>query len=60
MKIRTHVKAGGCEDGDRLATNHNETLQVRTALKAGGLNLNHNETLKVRTALKAGVGNPDI
>jgi hypothetical protein len=33
----------------------NETLQVRSALKAGGVMLsNHNTALKVRSALKAG------
>jgi len=42
------VKAGG----EHL--NHNEALQVRSALKAGGTNLNHNEALRVKTALKAG------
>ena len=30
MTTRTQLKAG------KLATNHNEALQVRTALKAGG------------------------
>ncbi len=49
MKIRTQLKAGGI----RL-TNHNETLQVRTALKAGRLGGNHNETLQVRTGLQGG------
>ena len=54
MKIRTQVKAGGID-----LPNHNETLTVRTALKAGGTSNQHNETLKVRTTLKAGIGNPD-
>jgi hypothetical protein len=34
--------------------NHNEALKIRSALKAGGINLNHNEALQVKTALKAG------
>ena len=41
MTIRTQLKAGGV----RL-TNHNEALQVRSALKAGGKWLNHNETFR--------------
>jgi hypothetical protein len=54
MTIRTHLKAGGHN------LNHNEALQVRTALKGGRppsgdlTGYNHNETLKVRTALKGG------
>ena len=48
MTTRTNLTAG------KLATNHNEALQVRTALKAGGIKFNHNESLRVRTALKAG------
>jgi hypothetical protein len=47
MTIRTQLKAGGW-------SNHNESLKVRTALKAGGGWSNHNESLKVRTALKTG------
>jgi len=50
MTMRTQLKAGRAGSGD----NHNETLKVRTALKAGGKDLNHNEALQVRTALKAG------
>jgi hypothetical protein len=39
MTIKSQIKAG-------YSFNHNETLQVRTALKAGGRKLyNHNETL---------------
>jgi len=49
MTIRTQLKAGGIDLG-----NHNEALQVRTALKAGGRVWNHIEALKVRSALKAG------
>jgi hypothetical protein len=49
MKIRTQLKAGGIN-----STNHNEALQVRTALKAGKIAMNHNEALQVRTSLKAG------
>lgn len=51
MTIRTQLKAGGA------SLNHHEALQVRTALKAGRINMrgdNHNETLQVRSALKAG------
>lgn len=57
MKIRTQVKAGAWTTGHDggWTTNHNETLAVRTALKAGFMRLpNHNETLTVRTALKGG------
>ena len=39
MTIRTQLKAGG------ITRNHNEALQVRTSLKAGGWN-NHNEALR--------------
>jgi hypothetical protein len=53
MTIRTQLKAGGFN-----STNHNESLKVRTALKAGGL-MNHNETFQVRTALKAGGWGPN-
>jgi hypothetical protein len=49
MTIKTQLKAGGLS-----SNNHNEALQVRTALKAGGKSLNHNEALQVRTSLKAG------
>ena len=50
MTIRTQLKAG------RIVKNHNETLQVRTALKAGrkALLSNHSEVLQVRSAIKAG------
>ena len=34
--------------------NHNEALQVRSTLKAGGTSYQHNEVLQVRSALKAG------
>ena len=47
MTIRTQLKAGAS------TLNHNEALQVRSALKAGG-SLNHNEALQVKSALKAG------
>ena len=47
MKIRTQLKAGGW-------SNHNETMQVRSNLKAGRLSANHNERVRVRTGLKAG------
>ena len=42
MTIKTNIKAG--ESG--LATNHNETLVVRSAVKAGRIVTNHNETLR--------------
>jgi hypothetical protein len=49
MTIRTQLTAAAIE------WNHNEMLQVRSALKAGGLSAtNHNETLHVKSALKAG------
>jgi hypothetical protein len=35
-------------------TNHNQTLRVKTQLKAGWLGVNHNQTLRVKTCLKAG------
>jgi hypothetical protein len=52
MKIKTQVKVGA------IATNHNETLRVRTAVKAGfgKIATNHNEALRVRTSVKAGFG----
>jgi hypothetical protein len=67
MTIRTQLKAGRILNVRALAscippssTNHNETLKLRTALKAGGVNLgNHNEALQVRTALKAGGVQPN-
>mgnify|MGYP003578864713 CR=1 FL=1 len=49
MMIKTNVKAGG------MQLQHNETLAVRSNVKAGGLNsYNHNETLAVRSHVKAG------
>ena len=47
MTIETNVKAGA------LTSNHNETLAVRSNVKAGGWS-NHNETLVVRSDVKAG------
>jgi hypothetical protein len=53
--VRTGLKAGDGADREwKIAINHNEVLQTRSALKAGGHNLNHNETLRVRSTLKAG------
>jgi len=49
MTIRTQLKAGA-----RRATNHNEALQVRSAVKAGRIAVNHNEALQVRSTLRAG------
>ena len=49
MKIRTQLKAGGTP-----RPQHNETLRVRSTVKAGGVSVNHNETLAVRSSLKAG------
>jgi len=41
MTIRTRLKAG------LIAANHNEALQVHSALKAGGRKMtNHNEELR--------------
>ena len=40
MTTKTQLKAG------RLATNHNEVLQVRSTLRAGGVSLNHNEKVE--------------
>ncbi len=42
MTIKTNVKAG------KIITNHNETLVVRSNVKAGesGLSANHNESLR--------------
>jgi hypothetical protein len=52
MTIRTQLRAGGGQ------VQHNETLVVRTSLKAGKLAVNqaanHNEGLRVRSTLKAG------
>ena len=42
MTIKTDVKAGTGWGG----SNHNETLEVRSDVKAGGLRANHNESLK--------------
>ena len=56
MTIRTNVRAGAFQRGGGLG-NHNETLKVRSTLKAGILRVpigNHNEALQVRTAVKAG------
>jgi len=50
MTIRTGIKAGGGW------TNHNETMKVRCAVKAGYAG-NHNETLQVRSGVKAGALN---
>ena len=40
MTIKTNVKAG------YKIGNHNETLAVRSSIKAGGLDLNHNESFR--------------
>ena len=48
MTIRTQLKAGESSE------NHNEALQVRTALKAGG-RPNHNEALQVARAQGRGL-----
>jgi hypothetical protein len=50
MTMRTQLNAAAIE------WNHNEMLQVRSALKAGRERLaaNHNEVLQVKSALKAG------
>jgi hypothetical protein len=53
MTIKTNVKAGG------ISVQHNETLTVRTNVKAGlgpWVSGNHNETLAVRSNVKAGLG----
>jgi hypothetical protein len=50
MTIKTNVKAGS----GGLATNHSESLTVKTNVKAGALTQNHNETLAVRSNVKAG------
>ena len=50
MTIRTQLTAG--RPGQDL--NHNEALQVRSAVKAGGRLINHNEMLQVKSSLKAG------
>jgi len=53
MTIKTNVKAGAlCSTCTYY--NHNETLAVRSNVKAGGLPLNHNETLAIRSDVKAG------
>jgi hypothetical protein len=53
MKIRTQLKAGRINmRGENL--NHNEALQVRSTLKAGGSSYQHNESMQTRTGLKAG------
>ena len=48
MKVKTNVKAGGLVIG-----NHNQTVVVKTGVKAGLYN-NHNQTIVVRTGIKAG------
>ena len=50
MTIKTNVKAGG------VSFQHNETLAVRSDVKAGepGLATNHNESLRVKANVKAG------
>ena len=53
MTIRTQLRAGA--GGGAWKNNHNETLAVRTALKAGKMRHdNHNEAMQTRTGLKAG------
>ena len=42
MTIKTNIKAGS----GGLATNHNETLVIRSGIKAGRIVTNHNETLR--------------
>jgi hypothetical protein len=45
MKIKTNVKAGAACAGCTYY-NHNETLAVRSSVKAGGIGLNHNESFR--------------
>lgn len=49
MTVRMQLKAGRTG-----SLNHNEPLQVRSTLKAGGTSYQHNEALQVRSSLKAG------
>jgi hypothetical protein len=45
MRTRSQAKANGMKP-----TKHDQALQVRTALKPGGVSVNHNDGLVVRTA----------
>ena len=53
MKTRTSIKAGSLRQ-----VNHNESMKVRSAVKAGlrrrTIKANHNESMKVRSAVKSG------
>ncbi len=51
LQLQSNVKAGTVNG---LATNHNESLQVASKVKAGIRIPNHNETLKVASQVKAG------
>ena len=49
MKTKTNIKSG------RIALNHNQTLKVKTSVRAGGIRMqNHNQSLKVKTSVRAG------
>ena len=51
MKIKTNIKSGGWK-----GENHNQTVRVKSGLKAGGNDgwINHNQTLHLKSAVKAG------
>ncbi len=48
MMIKSKIKAG--DNGDKLASNHNQTiargLRVKSGVKAGPIALNHNPTVR--------------
>jgi hypothetical protein len=56
MKIRSDIRAGkwSRENGSVISANHNESMRVRSNVKAGGQNMNHNGSMRVKTHLKAG------
>jgi hypothetical protein len=46
LKVKTNVKAGPNGIGG-FSVNHNQTIRVKTGVKAGGYKLNHNQTVGV-------------
>jgi hypothetical protein len=52
MKVRSNMKAG--MDNRFLTMNHNESMNVRSNVKSGGVQLNHSEGMKVRTSVTSG------
>jgi hypothetical protein len=56
MKTATSIRAGrwSRDNGSVIELNHNESMKLRSSVKAGGRSLNHNASMRVQSNLKAG------